>query len=380
MPFESVEIPPSDSTRQIERAAANLVDPVARLRYLRRELNKSRTPHTRTLPAVAGAVVVCSLVFLALATPPNRAQSKPQTTATASKAATEQNPRTIWLVEQQGSSMAYSNGLQIRTDYLTDSRPRKYPTYSRQTFERTSADQTKPAGIVFHTTESLLLPLDPDGNRNLIQTREDLLKHIRGGRLYNYLIDRFGQVFRIIPDDQIAFHAGHSVWADDQLVYEGLNESFLGVAFEARSESETDISEAQLRAGRLLTSLLRVTWGISDADCVTHAQISVNPDNMRLGYHTDWGGHFPFEAIGVANGYRLSVAAVELFGFQYDGIFLKAIGGSPWPGLIESETRIQRAAEAKGLPIANFRQILQQHYRTIRSKKTYHEQPDRDRT
>jgi len=52
---------------------------------------------------------------------------------------------------------------------------------------------------------------------------------------YNFLIDRFGRVFRIVNESDAAQHAGYSVWSDDRWLYVDLNESFLGVSFEART-------------------------------------------------------------------------------------------------------------------------------------------------
>ena len=50
-------------------------------------------------------------------------------------------------------------------------------------------------------------------------------------RCYHFVIDRFGQVFRVVRESDVANHAGNSVWADDKSVYVNLNSSFLGIAF-----------------------------------------------------------------------------------------------------------------------------------------------------
>ncbi len=126
----------------------------------------------------------------------------------------------------------------------------------------------------------------------LSRSREDLLSHVRSGRLYNFVVDRFGQVFRVVPETQTAFHAGHSIWADATSIYIDLNGSLIGVAFEMKA-GET-ATAAQCHAGKLLTEMLRGRYAIQDGNCVTHAQVSVNNDNLRIGYHTDWGSGFPF--------------------------------------------------------------------------------------
>ncbi len=272
----------------------------------------------------------------------------------------------IWMVEQRQTDSVYSNGLQIRAESVTQSVPRSYRSFARVGLAPSAVNQA-PAGIVFHTTESLQLPLEAGRNQSLIQTRADLLRYIRNKGLYNFLVDRFGQVFRIVPEAMVAHHAGHSVWADAASVYVDLNESFIGVAFEARTETSFAPNAAQIRAGRMLTDFLRAQYRIPESNCVTHAQVSVNPDNMRVGLHTDWAANFPFRELGLSGGYSLPVAAIEIFGFDYDPNFLDAIGGWPWQGMIVSEQRLAREAEARGKSPGAYRQFLQQQYRTLRS-------------
>ncbi len=274
-------------------------------------------------------------------------------------------PQAPFVVERGPESEHYSNGLEVRFGYEASSKPRSYRTYRRDTFEPSLAE-SRPAGIVFHTTESLIAPLEPARVDALARTRNGLLDYVRHDRLYNFVIDRFGQAFRVVPEDQTANHAGNSVWADSSRVFIDLNDSFLGVAFEMKAgESATP---AQINAGRLLTQMLRGAYNISDANCVTHAQVSVNPGNLRLGYHTDWGGGFPFSEFGLVSGYQTPIAAVEVFGFVYDEQLLAAIGGSPWKGLLAAEQQILINAAAHGSLGPRYRTTLQQQYRTLRRR------------
>ncbi len=284
----------------------------------------------------------------------------------------------IWIVERRDTESVYSNGLQIRSDYLTQSAPRNYRTFARGSLQASSEKQL-PAGIVYHTTESLLMPLEAERNQSLIRNRGDLLNYVRNERLYNFVIDRFGQVFQVVPESMVAHHAGHSVWADASAVYVDLNESFIGVAFEASTASSFEPNAAQVRAGRMLTDLLRAQYAIPEFRCVTHAQVSVNPDNMRVGLHTDWAANFPFRALGLAGGYSLPVPAIEVFGFDYDPNFLESIGGWPWQGMVVAEEHLARDAQARGKSPGAYRQFLQQQYRTLRSH--YHGRTEnRDRS
>jgi hypothetical protein len=351
--------------RSLDVRAARIPDSVDKLRYLRSEL--SGRPRCWLAPSALGLLLAGLLVMgptqakVSLLQPPPRQVS-------GRFAQTLAKP---WIVERYASYLVYSNGLQIRMDYTAASAPRRYITRSLETLSP-SPIMTVPAGIVYHTTESLLLPLEANQNGPLIHTREDLLRHVRNERLYNFLIDRFGQVFRIVPEDQVAHHAGYSVWADKTSIYEGLNESFLGVSFEARTGVYFAPTVAQVRSGRMLTDMLRATYGIAESNCVTHAQVSVNPDNMRVGYHTDWGARFPFHEFGLSTGYDSPIAAIAVFGFQYDETFLKAIGGRPWEGLLLAEDRILRDAAKHGLMPSAYRDQLQQQYRMIRSHSNEH--------
>jgi hypothetical protein len=118
--------------------------------------------------------------------------------------------------------------------------------------------------------------------------------------------------------------------------------------------------------------MLRGTYDIPESNCVTHAQVSVNPENMRFGYHTDWAANFPFRDLGLSTGYNAPIAALEVFGFSYDDYFLKSIGGSPWSGLALAMQNNVRAASQQNLSVASYRSHLQQQYRSIRSRAYEH--------
>jgi hypothetical protein len=355
----------------IEDRAGGIADSAEKLRYLRRshEARRRGWKSARTLGGIAVAVVFCGFLLHVPAKHSAAAvvaRTTGGTTPITAHVTAHISPSKVWLVETHESSATYSNGLQIRTDYLTHSEPRSYSVYARETLIP-SAPRSVPAGIVFHTTESLLVPLAAEHAGRLLRAREGALSHIRRDGLYNFVVDRFGQVFRVVPEDEVAHHAGHSVWADSTGIYEGLNDSFIGVAFEARTEESGRPSEAQLRSGRLLTEFLRGRYGIPESNCVTHAQVSVNPENMRIGYHTDWATNFPFSAMDLAPGYALPVAAVEFFGFEYDQQFVDSIGGRPWDGLIAADQAVVRRAQSRGMPPRTYQTYLQRQYRQLRS-------------
>src|SRR4051812_14880058 len=124
-----------------------------------------------------------------------------------------------------------------------------------------SADwKSQPVGIVFHTTESAIAPFESNKNDALKRISHMLLTNLRDNRSYNFFIDRFGQVLRLVEETSAANHAGNSIWADENYAYLNLNNSFLGIAFEAQTNTGDGISainSAQIHAGRVLTEMLR---------------------------------------------------------------------------------------------------------------------------
>src|ERR1700727_2234240 len=94
--------------------------------------------------------------------------------------------------------------------------------------------------------------------------------------------------------------------------------------------------------------MLRSLYGIAAEDCVTHAQVSVNPQNMRIGSHTDWAGKFPYAGVGLPDNYAIPIASMVVFGFQYDTVFLR-VTGTRWRGLDLAELQVARQAAAEGL-------------------------------
>lgn len=347
--------------RSVEQRACRIPDPVEKLRYLRGQAQGRPNPRGRLLHTVIAAL---PLLWPAAVVNPN-AIVIPRTPEPAASAPAAP---AVWLVEQANARTVYSNGLVVRDEFSTRSEPRRYRPYSLPNLAPL-APETQPRGIVFHSTESLILPLEPSHNRGLVRTREALLNHVRRGKLYNFVIDRFGQVYRVVPEDQTAFHAGHSAWAEGSTAWVDLNAVFLGVSFEAETDRSFEASPAQIHAGRLLTEMLRSRYEIPDANCVTHAQVSVNPDNMRIGYHTDWAARFPFAETGLETGYAAPVAAVSIFGFQWDGHFLQLIGGQPWPGLIRAEEELARQADQRGMTLAAYRIFQQNQYRQLRRRQ-----------
>jgi hypothetical protein len=278
-----------------------------------------------------------------------------------------ENPE-VWRIESTDSYETYSNGLRVEKRFATSNRPRSYQAHLRDGARSCGSElRSDPAGIVFHSTESPQVPFESDHDASLKLAGEALLDYVRGKRAYNFVIDRFGRVYRVVVESDAANHAGHSVWADDAALYIDLNDSFLGVAFEARSAGEAaaaGIAPPQLRSAQALTEMLRGRYRILAENCVTHAQVSVNPANMRIGYHTDWASGFPFARVGLPDNYSLPLPAIWAFGFGYDTEFLRAAGGRMHTGVALGEERLRLAAVAANATPEQYRSQLKKRYRT----------------
>ena len=222
---------------------------------------------------------------------------------------------------------------------------------------------SEPVGIVFHTTESDIISLEPENNASLLRNSKNLVAYVKRHEFYHYLIDRFGRVYQILADTSRANHAGHSVWAEAGRVYMNLNHAFFGVSFESRfaPSGPLPLTEAQLQSGRLLTEYLIRSYKLDPRLCVGHGMVSTNPTNRKIAHHVDWARNFPFRAFGLPNTYEVEPASVRLFGFGYDGDLAKAIG-EPWPGVFKAEARLEKEAVKAGQTPEAFRLALRQRF------------------
>ncbi len=346
-----------------ERRAALISDPVERLRYLRR----SAEPPPRVVIRLRVACILAAILapWHTISDASVRSHvAKPRPAAKPAEPA--QREAVMWPVESTPEFEIYSNGLRIENTGVVANFSRRYPVFDRRHPEAGLRDwRNQPAGIVFHTTESEDAPFEPARNGELKRIGRELLEYVRERRAYHFLIDRFGRVHRVVRESDSANHAGNSIWADSQWIYLNLNSSFLGVAFEARTDARPEdaaMNEAQAHSGRLLTEILRSKYGIRESNCVTHAQVSVNPENMRIGYHTDWAARFPFSTLGLPDNYAEPLPSLYLFGFGYDSTFIASTGGRPWAGVIAAEQLTRDAAVLEGLSLPEYQRLLQKRY------------------
>lgn len=360
---------------RIEQRAFRIEDPVSRLRYLRTEMSRPPAWYRRRPPSPR--VWMPHLAWLAF--PLVMAISGPAPKGMADTALRERGllvpggdfdvrnlpVARVWRVEHSESTDVYSNGLRVDLTFAVHNRPRaRYPIYSLAGASRAVAEGDVPVGIVYHTTESLLAPFEEGENGRLQQLGRNLLEVIRTERAYHYVIDRFGRVFAVVAETDAANHVGNSIWADGRGLYVNLNDSFIGVSFEGQTDAPDDVSPAQIASAKVLTEMLRSRYHIAAEDCVTHAQVSVNPDNMRIGSHVDWASNFPFREIGLPDNYSVPLPSVYAFGFKYDETFLR-VTGDRWKGLQLAADQVERQAAVEGVPLAQYREILRHRYKDI---------------
>ena len=151
----------------LDWTARQIHDPVWRLRYLQsvaplRYQTRWKSPKTiglLTLMVFGLVVAPLSLRMLGAANsavpapPPHAPAIEPRIQPVEPAAAAFAE---VWQVEKTDDFETYSNGLRIENQYAVNHRPRAYRAFLRDDPEGSSGERrTQPAGIVFHTTESL---------------------------------------------------------------------------------------------------------------------------------------------------------------------------------------------------------------------------------
>jgi hypothetical protein len=372
--------------RLVEWRAGSFTDPAERLQFLQRRLRHSpatrsarraltRMPILTTLGLALtgiGLMPACrralglALPFVLASTPATPKVQVAATPAIARSASAMSLPH-VWQVETNRQFDLYSNGLRIENRFQTYTEARSYLAFPRTQIEASVGQRlTHPAGIVFHTTESHLAPFEEGQTRTLMRDGEGLLEYVSRNHSYHFVIDRFGRVFRIVDEADYANHAGNSIWADQAWIYVNLNQSFFGVAFEARSqpkEGELPVNAAQVHAALTLTEMLRARYEIPASNCVTHAQVSVYPAGRSAGYHTDWAANLPFEDLGLTNNYLRPLPSVTLFGFSATALLEEARDSPLAKGLKAAQDQIRAEAAVHNLSEHRYRQLLQTRYK-----------------
>jgi hypothetical protein len=294
----------------------------------------------------------------------------------------------IWLVERKQNREIYSNRLNIITSHTVKNLPRSYFSLPKNFDQLPSQPRptNKIAGILYHATESDILPFKPEMNKSIKRYSRALIRYLKKNKSYHYLIDRFGRVYRLVQEDHAAFHAGRSIWADKESFYLNLNNAFIGISFEGkdfekikgvkpskhqepeltvphiRPMDNSSINEAQLRSGKELTDWLRVKYNIPQNNCVPHALASVNSGKMLIGHHYDLSRGFPFHQFGLSDKYKEPLPSIVDFGFTYNSYFKNLFDNNIWPGIHNAEELLSKRAKEKGMNLYTFQKKLRHRY------------------
>jgi hypothetical protein len=357
----------------VNGAAGIIGDPVLRLRFLQAVApptdaagKRRRRMWLRVARSVLVLIAALAAVFSSsrprVAARPLPAAFLPPVSGTRIPTIPVHASAEVWQVEKQGAFEVYSNGLRVDDTYAAPHRARSYVAFPIGGGD--GVPRSEPAGIVFHSTESMQAPFEAGHNDTLKRIGESLLEYVRRRSSYHFVIDRFGRVYRVVAESDAANHAGHSAWADDRWLYLNLNDSFIGVAFESQAGEMTG---AQVHAAVVLTEMLRARYRIAPGNCVTHAQVSVNPSNMRIGYHIDWAAGFPYAELGLPDNYSVPLPSIWAFGFEPEAGFLHA-DDRMRSGVDAAVRRIEERAAAAGMPPAAWRKELRRRYRQLLSE------------
>jgi N-acetylmuramoyl-L-alanine amidase-like protein len=218
-----------------------------------------------------------------------------------------------------------------------------------------------------------MFDLTPDNTKRIQNSSRELIEDVRKYRKYNYLINRIGDIYRIVRDDQAANHAGDSLWADAKNYYVLLNESFIGVCFESKFDGASSLdqilTEPQINSGRRLTEVLRAKYNIDDANCTTHGLVAVAPEEMLIARHHDWVHFFPFEQMGLSNKYKVRTPSIIDYGFTHnEEVLAKKLGGKLWEGAAMAEEEFNRRAAREHISPDDLRSKLRDRYLSQRNK------------
>jgi N-acetyl-anhydromuramyl-L-alanine amidase AmpD len=271
----------------------------------------------------------------------------------------------VFFLEKKGNEEKWSNRARIRTEYEVNHRPRRYYVIPRGSDTPSDQARSDIVGIVYHTTESHIVPYDPDYSQDVVKSSRGVINYVRNNRLYHYLIDRSGDIYRIVRDEYRASHSGDSIWADSRNTYVGLNDSFIGVAFESSMNAASPkeiLTKEQILSGKELTDVLRTKYNIADENCTTHGLVSIHPQRMLIAFHHDWVRDFPFAEMGLSDKYKVPPPSMSEFGFSTDDEILAKLDGKLWEGAIIAQRQFQERADRANIDPQILREKMRDRY------------------
>lgn len=94
----------------------------------------------------------------------------------------------------------------------------------------------------------------------------------------HFLIDEAGEIFELVEENNIAYHAGISFWNG----VDGLNKISIGIEFINSSPFEKKFPEIQMIAGVQLCKYLAAKYQIKNQNIVGHSDIAYSRDTQLL--------------------------------------------------------------------------------------------------
>jgi len=94
----------------------------------------------------------------------------------------------------------------------------------------------------------------------------------------HFLIDEAGNIFELVDENDVAYHAGVSFWNG----CDGLNKNSIGIEFINSSPFSKKFEEAQMASGVVLCKYLIARHGIKDSNVVGHSDIAYSKNSGLL--------------------------------------------------------------------------------------------------
>jgi N-acetylmuramoyl-L-alanine amidase len=94
----------------------------------------------------------------------------------------------------------------------------------------------------------------------------------------HFLIDEAGEIFELVEENNISYHAGISFWNG----VDGLNKTSIGIEFINSSPFENKFSEMQMIAGVQLCKYIAAKYKIRPKNIVGHSDIAYSRDTQLL--------------------------------------------------------------------------------------------------
>lgn len=96
----------------------------------------------------------------------------------------------------------------------------------------------------------------------------------------HYVVDTNGDIYHLVLDEHVAWHAGASIWRGAS----GVNLFSVGIEIVNDNTGKMPYPPAQVKATRDLVRYLMDTYGVSVDDVVRHADIAPGRKNDPLGF------------------------------------------------------------------------------------------------